>query len=204
MENTVPNDKKSTHIVILQIVLMVAILLVGFFFGRWSGICNIPEESTQIDTFINVRIDTVIDTVFYPKYVKKIDTLYLPGEIVQEPLLVEQKQYEDSLASIWISGVQPKLDSVHFYVPTKEVLIEKQTTRTIEQHSGWCITVGPYIGAGLATRNGVVYISPEIGIGVSVGYSWHIDRKTKKAKEHLKEFEIKKEENDTTRTKQNL
>ena len=204
MENTVPNDKKSTPIVILQIVLMVAILLVGFFFGRWSSICSIPEESTQIDTFISVRIDTVIDTVFYPKYVKKIDTLYLPGEIVQEPLLVEQKQYEDTLASIWISGVQPKLDSVHFYVPTKEVLIEKQTTLTIERNSGWCVTVGPYIGAGLATRNGVVYISPEVGIGVSVGYSWHIDRKTKKAKEQLKEFEIKKEDNDTTQIKQNL
>lgn len=204
MENTVPNDKKSTPIVILQIVLIVAVLLGGFFFGRLSGICSITEESTQIDTFISVRIDTLIDTVFYPKYVKKIDTLYLPGEIVQEPLIVEQKQYEDTIASIWISGVQPKLDSIHFYVPTKEILIEKQTTRTIEQNSGWCVTVGPYIGAGLATRNGVVYISPEIGIGVSVGYSWRIDRKTKKAKEHLKEFEIKKEENDTTRTKQNL
>ena len=204
MENTVPNVKKATPVVILQIALMILLLSGAFFLGRWTNVCSEPSENTKIDTFISVRIDTVIDTLFYPKYVKKIDTLYLPGEIVQEPLLVEQKQYEDSLASIWISGVQPKLDSVHFYVPTKEVLIEKQTTRTIERNSGWCVTVGPYIGAGLATRNGVVYISPEVGIGVSVGYSWHIDRKTKKAKEHLKEFEIKKEENDSTQIKPNL
>lgn len=182
MEKRSATDKKTNLYVILYSALCVAIFIGALFLGRCTVKVPEPEVVVKVDTTIVLRIDTFIQTKYYPKIVKVTDTVEVPADT---SLLREQKYYEDSLASIWVSGIDAQLDSARYYIPNKEIYIEKEITKTYEYErtSGWSLTIGPYVGYGFGIKDGVVVGTPEIGIGVSVGYSFDIKHLKKKKRQ---------------------
>lgn len=88
-----------------------------------------------------------------------------PGDTVHDsidvPIPIEQKRYEDSLYTAWVSGFRPALDSIRLYQPT----ITETITKTIVKQAPR-ISVGVQGGAGV----GVFSRQPDIYVGVGLQY----------------------------------
>lgn len=149
--------------------------------------CNAKpvEDSTEIksDTVFIHSVDTFYikkDSIRY-KYKTRLDTIYIHDTI----LIREQKKYEDSISTIWISGIEPEIDSIHYYLPKDTFIVNTEITHTIykENNNGWGITLGAYAGYGANAEpsNGIVKLAPSIGLSVTVGYTW-LFKKPNKAK----------------------
>ena len=144
---------------------------IGFLVGhRCTG--NVPAEppATRVDTLV-IR-DTfkvtepkyitrrVVDSVPYPvtDTIRMRDTLYV---------LLERQQvtWEDSLARVYASGIDPHVDSViHF---TQEMVITREIPVIQVKKTRWGI--GVQAGAGVG-KDG---LTPYVGVGVSYNLlSW--------------------------------
>lgn len=150
---------------------IVAAACLGFIIGHRS--CkNRPVEPpiVKVDTLFirdtikvtepkfitKVKTDTVTYQVTKEKIVTKHDTMY----VVMER---DQIRWEDSLAVVYASGIDPQVDSViHFtqdLILTQEIPVIKKTKWGIGVHAGY--------GAG---KDG---LSPYVGVGVSYNLlSW--------------------------------
>lgn len=78
-------------------------------------------------------------------------------------LPVEQKRYDDSLYTAWVSGYRPKLDSITLRLPT----ITETITNTIVKPAPR-LSVGVQVGAGV----GVIRHQPDIYVGF--GAQWRL------------------------------
>lgn len=78
------------------------------------------------------------------------------------PIHIEQKRYEDSLYTAWVSGYQPALDSIALHQPE----IVTTITRTIVKPAPR-LSVGPSVGAGVSITG-----TPHLGVyaGFTVQY----------------------------------
>ena len=157
---------------VLTFIGIVSVLIIVFFLGRCSTKPNIVE-TVNTDTLTITHIDTVYkDSIQIKETLKTVivlDTLYIHDTI----LMYEQKHYQDSLSDIWISGISPKLDSVRYFIPYKETIIEIEKTSQIERKWGCSLIVGPYIGYGIGVHNNQLIMSPEIGIGITIGFGYN-------------------------------
>ena len=144
-----------------DIIIIGTGFLVGFFLGKviWH---TKPEqiEVIQVDTVTlwdTVKIDRPvpykelhIETVYVPvtDTVRLHDTTYVA-------LTRTQKEYRDSLYRAWVSGIDPALDSISVFTPTKYVtttIREKPDKWHVGVQGGYGISKGglsPYIGIGL-------------------------------------------------------
>lgn len=130
----------------LRFVILMLLVCVAFQTGKRTN--HIPTFISRTDTI--TRIDTI--RVVSPPIVttqKLRDTIYIRDTI----LLREQAIYKDSFFIAYVSGFQPRLDSITFFRPTQTI------TRTIRKNPRFHF--GPSIGYGL---NGAF-------IGVSLSYS---------------------------------
>ena len=150
---------------------IVVAILIGFLVGHRSG-RNDPGETlkTRVDTLVirdTIRVTEpkyitrrVIDSIPYPvtDTIRLRDTLYL---------LLERQQvtWEDSLARVYASGVNPHVDSViHF---TRDLIITKEIPVIQVKKSRWGVGVQAGVGAG---KDG---LTPYLGVGVSYNLlSW--------------------------------
>ena len=150
---------------------IVAAILIGFLVGRRCP-RNAPGETPtpKVDTlFIRDTFKVtepkyitrrVVDSIPYPvtDTIRMKDTLYV---------LLERQQvtWEDSLARVYASGVNPQVDSViHF---TNDLIITKEIPVIQVKKTRWGI--GIQAGA-TADKNGVI---PYVGVGVSYNIlSW--------------------------------
>ena len=107
-----------------------------------------PTSSTQTGRTIFIPY-LVTDTI------RQNDTL-----LVEVP--VEQKRYDDSLYTAWVSGYQPQLDSIQLHQPT----IVETVTRTIVKPAPR-LSIGPSVGAGVSITG-----TPRLGVyaGFTVQY----------------------------------
>jgi hypothetical protein len=107
-----------------------------------------PTASTQTGRTIFIPY-LVTDTI------RQNDTL-----MVEVP--VEQKRYDDSLYTAWVSGYQPALDSIRLHQPT----IVETITRTIVKPAPR-LSIGPAVGAGVSITG-----TPHLGVyaGFTVQY----------------------------------
>lgn len=167
---------------------IVVAILIGFLVGRRCP-RNVPGESPtpKVDTLFirdtnsftepkkEPSPDVLIKEIPVPVYVadsSAIDSLLTEcarlervGDSLQLVLLRVQRHYSDSTFDAWVSGVDPRLDSIKTYqtnmVITKEIpVIQVKKTR-------WGI--GIQAGA-TADKNGVI---PYVGVGVSYNIlSW--------------------------------
>lgn len=167
----------NTKQIITIILIGLASIIASFFLGRCTYKCPEPDETiaSKSDTIYVNSVDTikVKDIVYLDRIV--LDTIHVTDTI----LLREQLTYEDSLATIWISGVQPSLDSVEYRIPHDSVFINTEITKTIVERKHWRQFIGVGFSAGvMAGYNPIdrtaAIVAPGVGITVTYGfgYTW--------------------------------
>lgn len=153
-----------------------------FILGIAVGICIISLIPSTGDGHRSVIhetvVDTVIDTVEYPKpvlrdsVVVRHETRRLPtvpasdndtvvNDSVEVVIPITQKIYEDSTYKAYVSGYDVTLDSISVY--RKTATIRERELITKHSRVGWGIVCGagygrqgfsPYIGVGVYYRIG--------------------------------------------------
>ena len=126
---------------------------------------RIERDTVWRDTIINhpepAEAKATGDTIYVKvPYTLAADTIH---DSIAVALPVEQKRYEDSLYTAWVSGYRPALDSIRLSLPE----ITTTITKTIVKPSPR-LSVGVQLGAGL----GVFSRQPDIYAGV--GVSWRL------------------------------
>lgn len=150
--------------------VLLAILSVVLFFSTVYYATNKQvkyETVTKYDTTYVHTIDTITVTksdIVY-KNIIVLDTIY----ISDTAMLVEQKVFSDSISTIFISGVNPELDSIEYRLSRDTVKIEIEKIQTVkEQESFWhnrfTISAGIFCGYGLVHRQPDVFV----GVGCAV------------------------------------
>ena len=90
-------------------------------------------------------------------------TVSIVGDSATVTLPVEQRVYEDSLYTAYVSGYRPRLDSINLRVPHTYTTVTRTVSKPAKR---WAI--GPTIGAGY----GIVGKQPDVFVGVSL--TWNI------------------------------
>ena len=153
----------------LQIVLVILAALI-----LYRG-CLPHGESPTADTLTVTRTE-YHDTVIYQPVLtastmtEKVvtvhyvtDTVRLPGDTIMMSVPVEQKRYDDSLYTAYISGYRPQLDSIRLHLPTTI------TETTIRQRiAPPRLSIGIQTGAGY----GIINRKPDIYLGI--GAQWRL------------------------------
>ena len=125
------------------------------------------DTVTKNDTILIKSIDTITiekSEIIY-RDVHILDTIY----IKDTSLLVEQKVFEDSISTIYISGVNPELDSIEYRLPKDTVQIFTEKIQTVKENDNFwknrfTISAGVFCGYGLTTHKPDVFL----GIGCAV------------------------------------
>ena len=173
---------KSFHL----LYIVTIIVLVALLFSSKRQIKMVENRVT--DTVTKTIIDTITKCV--PTYVTKktTDTIYIQADDKNEVALeIEQKHYQDDgVYDAWISGYQPRLDSIKTYPRVEYKTITNNITKEIYKST---LEFYPYIGfkrlddkvgqvIGLTMKMPKKWMySAEIGVmdskmmyGLSVGY----------------------------------
>ena len=152
------------------IVLALLLVSIGVNVWMWK---NEPEASVVVvrdtvwkDTVIRepVAAETiqtgrvVYVKVAVPQPQTQHDTI---RDSIEVPVPIVQKRYEDSSYTAWVSGFEPKLDSIDLRLPT----ITEKVTKTIVKKAPR-LSVGVQAGAGV----GVFNRQPDLWLGV--GAQW--------------------------------
>ena len=148
-----------------SLVILFALLIVGaagFIVGRKTaktgGECTIVE---RVDTLV-IR-DTIV--AYKPKYITRrvVDSVLVPvpeyierNDTIYAVLEREQVVWEDSLARIYASGINPEVDSV-FHYRTEKVI---NHIIPVKANPKWGIGIQGGFGAG---KGG---LTPYVGVGV--------------------------------------
>lgn len=150
---------------IIPIILALAVIasLASYHKGYKKGI------SKAVETIIE-RIDTLTltDTIHTvePKYiaVRTVDTIRVPVPVqgktdtVWAELPREQKIYQDSTYLAYVSGYDPRLDSIDVYRKTTTITVNN----VVREYTNPRWSIGVQAGYG-ASKAG---LSPYIGVGV--------------------------------------
>ena len=126
---------------IIEIVLVSIFVSLAFWTGHRIG-RNGQEVTieTKVDTLV-IR-DTIkqIEPLLVTKTVVKKDTIAVTDTLtLRDTLFVflerEQIRWEDSLAVVYASGINPQVDSVIHY--TNDRIITIETVKTIKEKARW-------------------------------------------------------------------
>lgn len=97
-------------------------------------------------------------TIYIPYIVSETDTIEAHDTLLVE-VPVEQKRYDDSLYTAWVSGYQPQLDSITLHQPEVVNTIERTIVKPAPRWS-----IGPSVGAGVS-------ITGQQQAGIFVGFT---------------------------------
>lgn len=171
---------------VLIVLGIAAAVVLGFILGRRSAGMpqNAPVE-TRVDTLyvrdttaftepqIDPKPDVLVKEIPVPVYVadsSAIDSLLNEcarlekvGDSLQLVLLRVQRHYSDSTYDAWVSGIDPRLDSIKTY-QTNMVITEQIPVVQVKK-TRWGI--GVQAGYGATIDKNVVSLSPYVGVGVS-------------------------------------
>lgn len=165
-------DDKIDNVVFWTLLILFCSILFGggFFLGRYSS--PEPETIEKHDTTYIHSVDTLTvhkDSIVYRDRIV-IDTFHIRDTF----LIREQLTYEDSLSQIWVSGINPSIDSIKHFIPRDTVVITNNITHIVTKKHGWTVNVCLYGGYGGCMVDKRLYGSPEVGIGMSIGYGFII------------------------------
>ena len=150
--------------------IAVAVLLLFWVDRRIPRNAPGEPQTIKVDTLVihdTIKVTepvsvtrTVVDSVLVPvtDTIRLRDTLYVYLER-------EQVRWEDSLAVVYASGINPQVDSVIHY--TRERIITKEIPVIHVKRTRWGI--GVQAGAGVGKEG----LTPYVGVGVSYNIlSW--------------------------------
>lgn len=153
----------------LWITIFVLLFFVGALLFRGKKTEIIEKHFT--DTITIVKYDTV--TITKIKVIKErvVDTMYIEKNGEQIALPRQQRHfYEKSLFDAWVSGYDPKIDSIRIYPKTEYRTI----TNTVEKertHRPWSLYAGAQIQAFSSD------FIPSVSISLSTPKKWLISAK---------------------------
>ena len=149
--------------------IVVAMLAASIAMNVWFWTSE-PETETIL------KRDTVWrdTTIYEPQAAETVNTgrvvyirVPMPGardtlrdtirDSIDVPIPIVQKRYEDSLYTAWVSGFEPKLDSIRLYTPE----IQTTVTKTVYEPTP-LLTLGVQVGGGY----GLINRQPDIYIGI--------------------------------------
>ena len=157
----------------LYIISVIALLLIAFYF--FTLLKNDKSEEVKTKVVERVKIDTlkIFDTIRISKpiLVKSIalrkDTIYLTKDVYIDSskvvIPIEQKIYNDSSYTAFVSGYSANLDSIHIRSPT--TVINREIERIITQTKIKRFNIGVIggLGYGFTSKK----IEPFVGFGLS-------------------------------------
>ena len=157
----------------LYIISVIALLLIAFYF--FTLLKNDKSEEVKTKVVEHVKIDTlkIFDTIRISKpiLVKSIalrkDTIYLTKDVYIDSskvvIPIEQKIYNDSSYTAFVSGYSTNLDSIHIRSPT--TIINREIERIITQTKIKRFNIGVIggLGYGFTSKK----IEPFVGFGLS-------------------------------------
>lgn len=160
---------------ILILVLLLAALVLGFILGRGkNGEERVKERIktevvTKYDTIRAAAPKPVHDTIVkwqearVPKeHLREVTKMTNGSDSVDVTLPITQRMYRDSNYTAWVSGYQPRLDSIHTY--NKMVYTTRTIERTITKPPRkWGIGINAGYGYGINSK----LFEPYIGVGVT-------------------------------------
>jgi hypothetical protein len=149
--------------------IVVAMLAASIAMNVWFW-----TSEPEIETIL--KRDTVWrdTTIYEPQAAETVNTgrvvyirVPMPGErdtlhdtirdSIDVPVPIVQKRYEDSLYTAWVSGFEPKLDSIRLYTPE----IQTTVTNTVYEPTP-LLTLGVQVGGGY----GLINRQPDIYVGI--------------------------------------
>ena len=157
------NYYKITTILLTVISVILFVLTVHYYNNQQIEY----RETVKNDTIIIKSIDTIKiekNNIIY-RDVHILDTIF----VEDTALFVEQKVYCDSLSTIYISGVNPELDSIEYRIPKDTVQIYTEKIQTVKEKDNFfknrfVVTAGVYAGYGLLNKKPDIYVG--LGFGV--------------------------------------
>lgn len=176
MENTILSlqNKLKIHKAIIYVLSGFLLTMVFFiiFDNKTSQNASKVANIKSIDTVVvrdTLRIEVPVEKIKYRDR-KVVDTLYLPTPQDTTPLPIEEKVYEDSISTIQISGIQPKIDKIEYHIPQKTVYVDKVVE--VPQVKKWyedrfIFSAGVYTGYSPIYNNFDVIVG--FGVGVRLG-----------------------------------
>ena len=152
---------------ILLTVLSIILLATTIYYANNTQVKY--ETVTKNDTIVIHSFDTITieKTNISYRDVIVLDTIYLKDT----SLVVEQKVFSDSISTIFISGVNPELDSIEYRLSRDTVKIEIEKIQTIKEKDNFfknrfVVTAGVYAGYGLLNRQPDIYVG--LGFGIRI------------------------------------
>ena len=149
-------------------VLLVLSLFLSFACGYVIGKhANTPQIEAHTDTFVITRVDTVIDTLLIPKYIKIKetirDTLYVPelSKPAEVEIPISEYCFEDSTYSICMTGYKVKAKKIEVYSPVKYLTITKTETHIKKKKSHFSLGLQAGYGYAISCNK----FSPYLGFG---------------------------------------
>ena len=159
------NLRHSIYLLFLVLVVGAVCFVAGRETAKKGGESPIVERVDTLvirDTIVSYKPEyitrRVVDTTFVPvtEYIERNDTIYAVLER-------EQVVWEDSLARVYASGINPEVDSVMHY-RTERVI---NHFIPVKVQSRWGLGVQGGVGFG---KDG---LTPYVGVGVSYNIlSW--------------------------------
>ena len=150
---------------ILLTVLSVVLLSLTIYYANNTQVKY--ETVTQNDTIVIKSIDTITiekSEIIY-RDVHILDTIY----IKDTALVFEQKIYQDTISTVYISGIEANLDSIYYRIPRDTVKIEIEKIQTVKEKDNFfknrfTISAGVFCGYGLLHKQSDVFL----GVGCAI------------------------------------
>ena len=177
--------KKSTFYIIL---VALVLLEVGtcLYFTKWRTPSE-PIVVTETDTLTICKIDTILAEITTPIKEVIVDTIVVEkvrDSIVYLPIM--QRYYKGMQYDAWVSGYEPRLDSIVVYPETRTQYITNNVTeRQVVRNYALYLDAGvmfydhnvtPVLSMNLTMPNpwtigaGVGYIDGKVGFGFNLGF----------------------------------
>lgn len=119
---------------------------------------RVPMKSGGGLTGDSPRCATAVSQAWTAPMAQNAGTVPMAREdSIDVPIPIVQKRYEDSLYTAWVSGFQPKLDSLRLHMPE----VTNTITRTVYEPTP-LLTLGVQVGGGY----GLINRQPDIYVGI--------------------------------------
>ena len=156
---------------ILGGIVVLALMVGSFFFGRATKDTSIESTKIERDTIIvrdTIReyypqevVRTIVRTERVEVPIVRYDTI---KEVVEVEIPIEAKEYKSEEYYAIVEGYNPRLKSIEVYPRTAYI----NTTETIKERKRWGVSVGVQGGYGFTPKGW----QPYAGVGVSFGYNF--------------------------------